>query len=578
MSRARPSHRGTAPTASFETTTARRARVAAGHDLDARLADLERAVELGEGLVSPEAMAPARAVLESADQRRRLAPGVVVVALLGATGSGKSSLLNALAGTRIARTAVTRPTTTRPLAALPAGIGPSAAGRTSALLDWLDVDERVQLTADAGIGAATVLLDLPDIDSDEDSHRRIATRLVERVDVLVWVLDPEKYADAAIHDDFIAPMAAHAGVTVVALNQVDRLDDASRAAVMGDLGRLLAAEGLIGVSPVAVSARTGEGIQELRERIGRIAATARAAEDRLAADVRSAAESAWRNLDLDHASGARLVAGAHEQALSEAAALAVGADVVAEAVAESMRLRATAKVGWVPVRWLARFRRDPLRALHLGADILPTARRRPDSGEPQSAGRPVARTSLPQAGPAADGALRTAAHTTAARLASGLPGEAGADVVARSDGRASALAPALDRAVAHVDLEQMRSPTWWNAAAWVQWLLMLTAVVGGAWLAVLHVVRQYLLIMVEPPRWGLVPWPTVALVGGLALGALCAAAGTAMARVGARRCRQRVEDRLRRAADAVVEHEVLGPLRADLERWDELVALLSGLR
>ena len=79
MSRARPSHRGTAPTASFETTTARRARVAAGHDLDARLADLERAVELGEGLVSPEAMAPARAVLESADQRRRLAPGVVVV-------------------------------------------------------------------------------------------------------------------------------------------------------------------------------------------------------------------------------------------------------------------------------------------------------------------------------------------------------------------------------------------------------------------------------------------------------------------------------------------------------------------
>ena len=252
MSRARPSHRGTAPTASFETTTARRARVAAGHDLDARLADLERAVELGEGLVSPEAMAPARAVLESADQRRRLAPGVVVVALLGATGSGKSSLLNALAGTRIARTAVTRPTTTRPLAALPAGIGPSAAGRTSALLDWLDVDERVQLTADAGIGAATVLLDLPDIDSDEDSHRRIATRLVERVDVLVWVLDPEKYADAVIHDDFIAPMAAHAGVTVVALNQVDRLDDASRAAVMGDLGRLLAAEGLIGVSPVAV--------------------------------------------------------------------------------------------------------------------------------------------------------------------------------------------------------------------------------------------------------------------------------------------------------------------------------------
>ena len=84
--------------------------------------------------------------------------------------------------------------------------------------------------------------------------------------------------------------------------------------------------------------------------------------------------------------------------------------------------------------------------------------------------------------------------------------------------------------------------------------------------------------MPAPPRWGLVPWPTVALVGGLALGALCAAVGTALARVGAQRCRQRVERRLRRAADAVVEHEVLGPLRADLEHWDELVTLLNSLR
>jgi hypothetical protein len=39
-----------------------------------------------------------------------------------------------------------------------------------------------------------------------------------------------------------------------------------------------------------------------------------------------------------------------------------------------------------------------------------------------------------------------------------------------------------------------------------------------------------------------------------------------------------VERRLRRAADAVVEHEVLGPLRADLEHWDELVTLLNSLR
>jgi len=35
---------------------------------------------------------------------------------------------------------------------------------------------------------------------------------------------------------------------------------------------------------------------------------------------------------------------------------------------------------------------------------------------------------------------------------------------------------------------------------------------------------------------------------------------------------------VRRAGEGVWGQGVVGPLRADLERWDELVALLSGLR
>ena len=48
-----------------------------------------------------------------------------------------------------------------------------------------------------------VLLDLPDHDSTEVAHRLEVDRLVALVDVLVWVLDPQKYADAAIHDRYL---------------------------------------------------------------------------------------------------------------------------------------------------------------------------------------------------------------------------------------------------------------------------------------------------------------------------------------------------------------------------------------
>ena len=58
---------------------------------------------------------------------------------------------------------------------------------------------------------------------------------MERVDLLVWVLDPQKYADAVMHDRYLAPLAGHADVMLVVLNQVDRLTAEARAACLADL-------------------------------------------------------------------------------------------------------------------------------------------------------------------------------------------------------------------------------------------------------------------------------------------------------------------------------------------------------
>ena len=76
--------------------------------------------------------------------------------------------------------------------------------------------------ADLGVGAAAqpldadvvrgkgpsdlgnvVVLDLPDIDSLEAGHRAAVEAVLPKVDVVAWVTDPEKYADAVLHDDFL---------------------------------------------------------------------------------------------------------------------------------------------------------------------------------------------------------------------------------------------------------------------------------------------------------------------------------------------------------------------------------------
>ena len=66
---------------------------------------------------SPTAVAEAERVVAQVDRRLALSGDATVVALAGATGSGKSSLFNVLSGTELATVGVRRPTTATPLAA-----------------------------------------------------------------------------------------------------------------------------------------------------------------------------------------------------------------------------------------------------------------------------------------------------------------------------------------------------------------------------------------------------------------------------------------------------------------------------
>ena len=95
---------------------------------------LEIALAAGKGRLDPDAVDRARTVLDRTTERLRLGADHTVVALVGATGSGKSSLFNALSGIELSEVGARRPTTGNPIACVWGDGG-------EALLDWLEVPD-----------------------------------------------------------------------------------------------------------------------------------------------------------------------------------------------------------------------------------------------------------------------------------------------------------------------------------------------------------------------------------------------------------------------------------------------------
>ncbi len=213
--------------------------------------------------------------------------GHTVVALAGATGVGKSSLFNAVAGMTLSPPGHLRPTTGEAHACVW-----DAHGAPEDLLDWLGVSEHRRFVRESELDADSeaalrglVLLDLPDMDSIALGNRAEADRLVGIVDRVIWVLDPQKYADAGVHEQYLRNMGALRDVTIVVFNQSDRLSPADAQRCLADLGRLVEADGLSGVPVMSTSTVTGAGIDELRDLLARVVAERHAAVDRLAAEL-----------------------------------------------------------------------------------------------------------------------------------------------------------------------------------------------------------------------------------------------------------------------------------------------------
>lgn len=529
-------------------------------DLGARLEALDRAVGLAERRCDPQLLVPARALLARAGTRRRLSPGSTVVALAGGTGSGKSSLFNALTGEPLAPTGVRRPTTSRSRAALwPTGPAAGTEAGVGELLDWLEIRDRHVLTGPATSTLdGLVLVDLPDFDSTAAAHRLEAERMTGVVDLLVWVLDPQKYADAAVHRRYLRPLAGHREVMMVVLNQIDRLDPDAADSCRRDLVRLLADDGLDGVPVLATSAARGDGLAQLRAALAERVSTSQAATARLQADLDDAVAALDPLCPPDFPSGRGRKVDRGQDQLVQALAAAAGAGPVADAAGRSYRMRAIASVGWPPTRWLARLRPDPLRRLHLGSGSTGLSSR-----------------------PAATGAQRAQVSNAVRELVGertrGLAPAWRASATAVLETRQQELPNQLDEAVRGARLSHADRPAWWTAVRGLQLLWLLAAVTGLVWLAVLAGFA-YLRLPGPDLHVGRAPVPTLLLVGGVLLGLLTSLLARPFVNIGAARRRARARRSLDAGVRQVAEDSVLEPLEAELLAATEFCQALAAAR
>jgi energy-coupling factor transporter ATP-binding protein EcfA2 len=486
---------------------------------------------------------PLRAA-HAAGIRRVGFPGdAYVLALVGGTGVGKSSLLNALAGGVVSAASVRRPTTAEPIAWVPRtereALGP--------LLEWLGVRETRE-HEEMGLGPVAIL-DLPDMDSVATEHRARVEALLPRLDAVAWVTDPEKYADAVLHDEFFRSWLPRLARQVVLVNKSDRLavEDAGR--IQRDLeGDLRARSGAVRDREIVVllaSAAAAHGTDDLRAWLaagveaksvvrGRIAATlvasardlAREAgadvrrpsapfldERTRAAAIRSATTAVMRAIDLAGLEGQAIAA-------TRAAARSRGTGPLGRLTSFVYRASGRETAVADPNRFLLRWRNRG--ALGPAVESIREAISGP----------------VRNASPAIRPVLAAAVEPTSVRLG---------------------LERAVDHAIGGVGSLEPPTSGWWPVVGFLQTLATAGIALSAAWVIVWILARP-VTGSVDLPVLGPVPSPFVSLVALVLAGYLLARLLGAHARWVGSRWAARVRGRVTSAVETEIRDRAFQPL------------------
>lgn len=502
------------------------------------LDDLDRLVAHAAEVVDPDELeGPARLVRNARRRLGFLGDGFVV-ALAGGTGSGKSSLLNAIAGQQVTVSGPIRPTTSTALAWVPSRPDPGIPRllEDMGVVDTVEHDELPLLT----------ILDMPDTDSVVGAHRQLFEELLPRVDAVVWVVDPEKYNDRLLHQEYLVPLSEYAGNFIFAFNQIDRIPPEERRSVLADFADRLRLDGISDPVIVATAADPPDqpafGVDALIEVLDDRLVVKQSVIGKLVTDARRAAMalaeaagvSDYESIDFDSRWES-----VRERTVEGLADLIAGPEVRGVAVrsgeASALRL-ATGPMGAMALT---------LKGSALGRIL---GFEKPQTALESATARWDGRTGLE--------GVYAMLERFVGDVASDLGGKHGLrlrDRLARTRSEQvirRVVDSALDDQPAP-DVDSM--PGWLRLIGVFKWLLAGAFVAGAIWLWAMPLVRG---------EW---PWPVILMVGsvlvGLVLTRVAEAVGARLARARLRTFRSVVEERLARALD----RDIGALLRADVK-------------
>lgn len=225
-------------------------------EVDTLLAELSGWAErAGDWPPARQARALVKRLIERSDTMRVRLEAPLVVATLGGTGTGKSSLVNALVGAEVAEAGRQRPTTRRPTLICRPDLTPEQLG--------IRPDSVHLVQREGPLLRDVVLLDCPDPDTTEEAEApgtnlQRLRELLPHCDVLLVTTTQQKYRSARVSDELAA--AAPGARLVFVQTHADMEDD-----IRDDWRRILSAEYATGelffVDSLAALAEARAGMQ-----------------------------------------------------------------------------------------------------------------------------------------------------------------------------------------------------------------------------------------------------------------------------------------------------------------------------